>query len=120
GLALPLLNRGLPVEPVQLENATLPGALRPYRVLLLTYEGMKPMTPAVNTALAEWVKAGGALVVVDDDRDPYNHVRSWWNTAPHSYSTPRQHLFEQLGLPGDVPRAACRVPGPVEAGRPTV
>jgi hypothetical protein len=109
GLALPLLKRGLPVEPVQLENATLPGALRPYRVLLLTYEGMKPMTPAVNVALAEWVKAGGVLIVVDDDQDPYNRVRSWWNTAPHAYATPREHLFEQVGVPRDVPAGTRRV-----------
>jgi hypothetical protein len=108
GLALPLLKRGLPVEPVQLENATLPGALRPYRVLLLTYEGMKPMTPAANVALAEWVKAGGVLVVVDDDRDPYNRVRAWWNTAPYAYAAPRQHLFEQLGLPRDLPAGTRR------------
>ena len=44
GLALPLLKRGLPVEPVQLENAPLPGALAPYKVLLMTYEGMKPQS----------------------------------------------------------------------------
>jgi len=42
GLAMPLLKRGLPVEPVQMENAVLPGALDPYKVLLMTYEGMKP------------------------------------------------------------------------------
>jgi hypothetical protein len=35
GLALPLLARGLPVTPVQLENAVIPGFLDPFRVLLL-------------------------------------------------------------------------------------
>ena len=47
------------------------------------------------------MRAGGALVVVDNDRDPYNAVREWWNTAPYSYQTPRQHLFEKLGIPKD-------------------
>jgi hypothetical protein len=51
--------------------------------------------------LADWVRAGGALVVVDRDEDRYNNVREWWNTAPDSYKTPRQHLFEKLGIPRD-------------------
>jgi hypothetical protein len=38
------------------------------------------------------------LVVWDDDADPYNKVREWWNSAGNSYPTPRQHLFKQLGL----------------------
>ena len=101
GLALPLLKRGLPVEPVQLENAPLPGALAPYRVLLMTYEGMKPQSMEESLALAEWVKAGGVLVFVDDDRDPFNTVRAWWNTAPYQYKTPRAALFEHLGLAED-------------------
>jgi hypothetical protein len=98
GLALPLVKRGLPVEPVQLENATMPGALRPYRVLLLTYEGMKPMNAHDSEAVAAWVKAGGTLVFVDDDRDPYNRVRAWWNTSPNSYANPKEALWAQLGL----------------------
>ncbi len=101
GLAMPLLKRGLPVEPVQIESAAKPDFLKPYRVLLLTYEGQKPPTPRFHTALAGWVRAGGALVVVDDDRDPYNAVQDWWNKAPLAFKTPRQHLFQVLGLPAD-------------------
>ena len=101
GLALPLLQRGLPVEPVQIESATAPGFLAGYKLLLLTYEGQKPPTPQFHIALAKWVRAGGALVVVDNDDDPYDAVREWWNTSPKSYATPRQHLFAQLGIPKD-------------------
>ncbi|MCL4402772.1 MAG: DUF4350 domain-containing protein, partial [Acidobacteria bacterium] len=103
GLALPLLSRGVPVEPVQLEHVEQPGFLDPYRVLLLTYEGQKPPSAKLHVALAEWVKRGGTLVVVDDDGDPYNAVREWWNTAPMRYATPRLHLFEQLGVPAGMP-----------------
>jgi hypothetical protein len=100
GLALPLLERGMPVEPVQLETATIPGNLARCRVLVMTYEGMKPMTPAANQAIADWVKMGGSLVFVDDDRDPYNVVKSWWNRAgAESFRTPRESLFSLLGLP---------------------
>ena len=101
GLALPLLKRGIPVEPVQIESATAPGFLDRYQVLLLTYEGQKPPSPEFHDALAKWVRAGGALVVVDDDRDPYNAVREWWNTPPRAYRSPRQHLFDALGIPQD-------------------
>jgi len=101
GLALPLVTRGIPVEPVQIESSTAPGFLSRYRLLFLTYEGQKPPTPAFHTALVAWVRAGGALVVVDNDDDPYNSVREWWNTAPNTYATPRQHLFAKFGIPAD-------------------
>jgi hypothetical protein len=98
GLALPLLKRGMPVTPVQLENMTLPGYLKGFRVLLLTYHGMKPLTPEVHRPLADWVKRGGVLVVCDDDADPYNAVREWWNSDGRHCRTPREDLFAQLGL----------------------
>ena len=101
GLALPFVMRGMPVESVQIESAAAPGFLDRYRILLLTYEGQKPPTPAFHDALSKWVRNGGALVVVDNDRDPYNKVREWWNKAPLAFQTPRQPLFEVLGLPRD-------------------
>ena len=100
GLALPLLKRGMPIAPVQLENVILPRYLADFRVLLLTYHGMKPLSPEVHTAIADWVKRGGALVVCDDDTDPYHAVREWWNMKGCRYATPREHLFEQLGFGG--------------------
>jgi hypothetical protein len=98
GLALPLLKRGMPVLPVQLENVTLPGYLDNCRVLLLSYHGQKPLSPEVHTPLAAWVKGGGSLVVCDDDSDPYQRVTDWWNRNGRNYATPREHLFEQLGI----------------------
>lgn len=98
GLALPLVKRGVPVEPVQIESANTPGFLNRYKLLMLSYEGQKPPTPKFHEALAQWVRDGGALVVIDDDRDPYLTVREWWNAAPLTYATPRQHLFTQLGI----------------------
>ncbi len=101
GLAMPLLKRGVPVEPVQLEFAGIPNYLAPYRVLLLTYEGQKPPRADLHASLVQWVEAGGALVVFDDDRDPYLAVREWWNSDGNAFRTPRQHLFKMLGLPED-------------------
>jgi hypothetical protein len=98
GLALPFLKRGMPVTPVQLENVVVPHYLDSLRVLLLTYHGLKPLTPEVHKPLAKWVKEGGLLVVCDDDADPYNSVREWWNTEGRYHATPREHLFQELGL----------------------
>ncbi len=98
GLALPLLKRGMPVTPVQLENVTLPNYLKGFRILLLTYHGMKPLTADVHQSLAAWVKRGGVLVVCDDDTDSYNAVREWWNSDGRHCAAPREDLFAQLGL----------------------
>ena len=98
GLALPLLKRGMPITPVQLENVTLPNFLDEQRVLLLTYQGQKPLTAQVHASLAGWVRNGGVLVMIDDDKDPYNRVHEWWNDEGKIKRIPRQHLFEELGL----------------------
>ena len=107
GLAMPLVKRGLPVTPVQLENVALRDYLKPFKVLLLTYQGQKPMSPEVHAPLVQWVKDGGVLIFVDDDRDPYLQVREWWNTGDLRYSTPREPLFAALGW---VPPAAAEFP----------
>lgn len=99
GLALPLVKQGLPVRPVQLDNVRrFAGYLDDYRVLILSYEFMKPEYPDLHNALAQWVRDGGALVYVGDDSDPYHAVREWWNTGKRRYISPREHLFECLGL----------------------
>lgn len=87
--------RGLPVEAVQLETAKLD----PYKVLLLTYEGQKPPNEQIHHEIAQWVRNGGALIVIDNDKDPYNKVREWWNTNGHHLATPRYDLFDLLGVP---------------------
>lgn len=97
GLALPFLKRGMPVAPVQLENVTLRGYLRGFRLLLLSYDGMKPMTPEVHASLAQWVREGGSLVFCDDGADPFNQVREWWNEGGRGKGTPQSALLTALG-----------------------
>jgi hypothetical protein len=75
----------------------------------MTYEGMKPMTREDSAAVADWVRKGGVLVFVDDDRDPYNHVQGWWNPPPDSGATPRQALFAQLGVDRNAAAGSYRV-----------
>ena len=122
GLAMPLLKHGIPIAPVQLENVTIPHYLDGYHVLLLTYQGMKPLEPEVHARLADWVRGGGVLVVCDDDSDPYNAVHDWWNSDGRHYATPREHLFEQLGFKQNTgnPEASTVIPAQWNCGKGTV
>ncbi|HTV61350.1 MAG TPA: hypothetical protein VMH30_02140 [Verrucomicrobiae bacterium] len=102
GLAMPLLMRGLPVAPVQLESVTIPHYLDGFHILFLSYDGQKPLSPDVHPPLVDWVKRGGVLVFCDKDADPYLKVREWWNTGGNHYGTPREQLFQMLGLTNSV------------------
>ena len=106
GLALPLLKYGVPLRPVLLDNVRrYAGYLDDYDVLLASYEFLKPDSPDMNAAVAEWVKRGGTLVYIGDGKDPYHGIDSWWTGR---YATPAEHLFEMLGIsPGDG-QTVCR------------
>ncbi|HEX3077947.1 MAG TPA: hypothetical protein VHQ24_13890 [Lachnospiraceae bacterium] len=100
GMSLPLLKYGLPIRPVQLDNITrFSGYLEDYHHLILSYEYMKPETMETNETLANWVKAGGSLIYIGDNSDPYHRIEGWWNHGEQSYDSPASHLFELLGLP---------------------
>lgn len=96
GLAMPLVKRGIPVEPVQLENMPIRGYLSKTKVLVMTYNGQKPLSPEPHRAIADWVRKGGVLVFVDDDSDPFNRVPEWWQAQ--AFQAPRNHLFRLLGI----------------------
>lgn len=99
GLAMPPLKEGMPVRPVQLDNISrYPSYLNNYKVLVLSYEFMKPQSPNVHLALSEWVRNGGSLFYVGDNSDKFHQVREWWNQAGQDYKTPAEHLFEVLEL----------------------
>ncbi|MGK9253750.1 hypothetical protein [Paenibacillus humicus] len=101
GLALPPVKKGIPLRPVQLDNIlTFPGYLEGYRVLLLSYEFMKPEHPGIHQALGQWVREGGVLVYAGDGSDPFHRVSEWWNRGAGSriYERPEEHLFESMGL----------------------
>ncbi len=104
GLALPLLKGGFPVRPVQLENITrYPSYLDRYKLLVLSYEFMKPQGADINVALANYVRDGGTLVYVGDGSDPFHGIRAWWNEGKNADPTPLEHLLRLLGLAPDTP-----------------
>ncbi len=95
GLTLPLLMKGIPVQVAQLERTPEPKYLDPYKVLLLSYDMMKPMDAAYNLALAKWVRSGGTLVLFGG-ADAYNDVPEWWQKA--GFRSPQDHLLAELGV----------------------
>ena len=95
-LALPLVKSGVPIRPVLLDNVRrYPGYLDDYRVLIVSYEYLKPEYPDMNMALASWVRQGGILLYVGNGFDPYHEIKSWWTGK---YRTPAEHLFELLDI----------------------
>ncbi len=98
GLALPLLKRGVPVKTVHIENVEFEQTLKDTKVLIMSYTNMKPMDPAAHRHIADWVRAGGALIYCSRDNDPFQSVMEWWNQDGNSYDAPSDHLFEMMGL----------------------
>jgi hypothetical protein len=112
GLAMPLVKSGIPVRPVQFDNIlAFPGYLEEFRVLLLSYEFMKPEHPGIHQAIGQWVREGGVLIYVGDGSDPFHSVREWWNSGSgrRAFERPEGHLFESMGMDRDPEEGEYRV-----------
>ena len=101
GLALPLLQRGIPVQMVSLDRVVDPGYLNGFKTLLVSYDYQKPLGTRTQQALVEWVRRGGSLIYVGGT-DAYNGVTdSWWQQA--GLVAPQMDLWKQFGLNLGVP-----------------
>ncbi|MDD2213546.1 MAG: hypothetical protein PHR21_03270 [Oscillospiraceae bacterium] len=100
GLALPLLKQGIWVRPLVFDQLRRhPDMISAYKVLVLSYEFFKPEDLAIQQTLAAWVRQGGHLIYVGDDKDPYQQIRGCWPAG----QTAAQTLKEAMGLPGACP-----------------
>ncbi len=111
GLTLPLIYDGRVVRVAPIERVVEPEYLRSFKVLVLSYDFFKPMKSEYNTALAQWVRGGGQLILIGG-ANAYNGAGQWWKTSAR-LSSPDEHLLRELGL--DVRRAEADAPsaGPV-------
>ena len=114
GLTLPLVYKGIPVEVAQLERVVEKDYLKPYKVLLLSYDIMKPVKPEINQAIADWVKAGGVLVLFGGD-DAYNALPEWWTKA--GFRSPGDDLVRRIGVRDLGYLAAATTPQQFKAGK---
>ncbi|MGC8668460.1 MAG: hypothetical protein ACP5VE_10140 [Chthonomonadales bacterium] len=109
GLCLPFVLRGVPVELLSLDRSAEPGYLDRMKVLLLSYEFLKPASQSINRSLAAWVRQGGSLVVFGG-KDPYSDVSdAWWKKA--GYPSPVDELFAQMGLAARLSDEVLAAPG---------
>ena len=109
GLTLPLLMKGIPVQIAQLDRVGEPDYLKPYKVLLASFDAMKPQTKANVDGLVSWVKGGGRLLVFGGD-DPYNNLAMWWKDA--GCKSPHEYLLKSLGLnPGGMTILGAKATG---------
>ncbi len=98
GIALPLIKHGIYVEPLAMENLLRPNYLVGYKIIFSSYRYMKPQQAKWHERLATWVKTGGTLIFIDDEKDAFNHAPGWWREEPNNFARPSEHLFQALGL----------------------
>lgn len=95
GLCLPLVMKGIPVQCAYFDRVTEPGYLDPYKVLLVSFDYLKPRRKQEVDALAAWVRAGGEMIVCGGN-DAYNNLDLWWKHEGHP--SPHAYLLKALGL----------------------
>ncbi len=94
GLALPVLKHGIRPNIVFLE--AFKESIADTKVLLMTYENMKPLKKEYHNAIADWVKKGGVLLYFGENGNTFNTIGQWWNME--GYDSPSDHLFGLLGI----------------------
>ncbi|HOV32991.1 MAG TPA: hypothetical protein PLX23_06480 [Candidatus Hydrogenedens sp.] len=94
GIATPLVKNGVPIKLIQLEHLTYLQPLQDIKILLLTYEGQKPLNKEYHKYISEWVRSGGCLLIIDDGSDPYNNLNKWWKKE--GFNSPLSHLVKNL------------------------
>lgn len=92
GITTPLVKNGIPLKIIQLENILKYPVLDDVKLLLLTYEGQKPLKKDYHYKFREWVEKGGGLIVIDGVSDPYNNLDQWWRKE--GFSNPVEHLIK--------------------------
>jgi hypothetical protein len=95
GLSLPLIMKGIPVQCAYFDRIAEPGYLDPYKVLLISFDYLKPQRKEHVDALVAWVRAGGQLILCGGD-DPYNKLDMWWQRE--GYPSPHAYLLKALDL----------------------
>ncbi|MDR1093038.1 MAG: hypothetical protein LBL66_02700 [Clostridiales bacterium] len=94
-MAVPLLKRGVPVDIISLESLLSIDALKDTKILVLSYDFIKPEYWFYNATVAEWVDKGGVLVYAGGENEGQD-IDFWWKDR--EYGSPQAELFARLGL----------------------
>lgn len=94
GFSLPLLSRGMPIDTVCLDTLDSVDILKDVKLLLLSYDGMKPLGQKTNEVIADYVKQGGRVLYFGG-YDRFNDMKDiWWS---EQNTTPLEHLLSLTG-----------------------
>ncbi|MBR3844179.1 MAG: hypothetical protein IKM39_01585 [Clostridia bacterium] len=95
GVSMQLIEDCILPDIIALDMLTDVKQLSHMRVLLVSYDAMKPLNEQIQQVLADWVKQGGRLLVVGCD-DDYTHMEdAWWTKKG---TTPAEDLLDRLGV----------------------
>ncbi len=95
GIYLSLQNDGVALDTVGLDNLTSVDQLKDVNLLIVAYDAAKPMTETANQVIADWVKAGGRLLMMNG-HDGFADLKSeWWGKKG---TTPYKDLIAKLGM----------------------
>ena len=94
GITMPLVSAGIPVSFVSLDTDALEKQLKNVNVLFLTLDNILPSNEKNIRVLADWVRAGGTLLVVSGYSRYWEMDELWWE----DYGSPLDALLYHLGL----------------------
>ena len=103
GMTIPLVERGIPLSITSLDRLASIDDLKDVRVLLLSYDCMKPMSEEVNRILAQWVREGGVLLYLGGHDAFESADNQWWSALGQ---TPLENLLGHLEVDVAVGRSA--------------
>lgn len=94
GVTMPLAAAGIPVGIKSMEQIYTAEDLRDTKILILSYDNQLPMSEDVNTAVAEWVKDGGVLLLTSGSNKYWEAADRFWIND----GSPVKNLLNKLGL----------------------
>ena len=94
-MALPLLTKGIQTEIITLESLTTPESLKDIKVLILSYDFIKPEFELYNQTITDWVQNGGTLIYIGG-KNYQQSMQHWWTEK--GAESPQAHLFAELGI----------------------
>jgi len=94
GVTMPLATYGIPVGVKSMEQVYTAADLDDVKILIVSYDNQLPMDEKVNDAIAEWVKAGGTLLLLSGQNDFWEAEDRFWRED----GSPIANLFKKMGV----------------------
>jgi len=93
GLALPLINLGIPVLGASMERLSDIGYLDQFDCLVLSYDYQKPDSPTIHDHLYRYINNGGLVIFIGNSEDRFQSLDAWWNKKLKDLK-PIHHLLD--------------------------